>query len=331
MAEVEGAVDGVHGNGNAEPQSSPTDKDAKRSTKRPSKPAGTSQGNAKTEGAQAPNPEPTPATDTEAQVGALNAQLQADPRSIEIVPELWFTFVKVDELKEQDLNAQTMQPAQMERLAANVLERGALESLPYCAAPSGSPPIEIVSGHHRVRAAAAAGLKEIAVLLDLKPMSRSRIVAKQIAHNELSGVPDTDVLRELAKLLENVDDLLHSALPEEMLPTPDESFASTVLGTPKADFDWRMLSFLFLPHQVESLVEVSKLLDSGQEFIGIAAREEFADTVRAFAEFGRAKQIKSVGTTVAVLASIARALVELVEEEGEPWQTVLRRLADSPS
>ena len=62
-------------------------------------------------------------------------------------------IVKVDinsELKEQSLNAQTMGKEAFSQLVANVKKRGGLESLPYCVLKDGK--IEIVSGHHRVRA-----------------------------------------------------------------------------------------------------------------------------------------------------------------------------------
>jgi ParB-like nuclease family protein len=229
----------------------------------------------------------------------------ADDRRLRVADGLEVRIVRISDLREQDVNAQVLQPREFERLTENVRERGALESLPYCAQPGGEGPISIVSGHHRVRAALSAGLKEIPVLLDTAPMTRSRMVAKAIAHNQLTGSPDEAILRQLVAELESVDDLLHSGLPEEMLPVPDDDGASA-LGSPHADFDWRMLTFLFLPHQVEELRETVDALEKRQDLIGVAAIEQFSDFVRALTEYGRAHDVRAIGTTIGVLTRIAR-------------------------
>src|SRR6266699_1322539 len=44
-----------------------------------------------------------------------------------------------------------------------------------------------ISGHHRTRAATAAGLSELFVLVDVTGLSRSQIAAKQLAHNAIEG------------------------------------------------------------------------------------------------------------------------------------------------
>src|SRR3990167_3081838 len=99
--------------------------------------------------------------------------------------EVW--RVGVDDLQEQDKNARTMSPQAFQRLVANIKNGDRLESLPFCVLrPNGD--IEIVSGHHRTRAARAAGLNEVPVLIDTTTtLTRSQIVAKQLAHNSISG------------------------------------------------------------------------------------------------------------------------------------------------
>lgn len=93
--------------------------------------------------------------------------------------------VSVDEIREQDLNARVMPPEMMERLAETVKTEGRLEQLPFTVLRKGY--FELVSGHHRVRAARAAGLVEIFVLADTRDLSKSKVRAKQIAHNRISG------------------------------------------------------------------------------------------------------------------------------------------------
>ena len=65
--------------------------------------------------------------------------------------------VPLSELREQDLNVRYMKDAMFKQLVSNIRSRGNLESLPFCARVVEK--IEIISGHHRARAAKAAGLK----------------------------------------------------------------------------------------------------------------------------------------------------------------------------
>ena len=140
--------------------------------------------------------------------------------SMQIGDDLWIEWRDIADLREQDVNAQQMQPRHMDRLTENIRIRGQIESLPYCHQPDRAGPTSIVSGHHRARAARAAGMKRIPVIVDYQPMTKGRVVAKQIAHNELHGDPDEAILAQLVASLDSVDDLLMSGLDENWLPTP---------------------------------------------------------------------------------------------------------------
>jgi hypothetical protein len=229
---------------------------------------------------------------------------------LQVGRDLYVRIVRINELREQDLNPQVMQPREMERLTENIRERGSLESLPYCAQPNGVGPIEVVSGHHRVRAARAAGLTEIPVLLDIAPMTRSEIASKQIAHNQLVGTPDQRLLRELLATIETVDDMLRTGVPEDMLPSIDEE--SIPLGTPSAEFDWRTVIFTFLPHQLSDFNELIKQMDAA-DLVGVANIEQFDPFAKALGEFMRFRDVKAVGTAIAKLTEIAKMAIERPE------------------
>lgn len=235
--------------------------------------------------------------------------------SFTLAPGLEVTWVSVADLREQDLNAQVMQPREFERLTENIRERGALESLPYCTQQDDGP-VEIVSGHHRVRASRAAGLEKIPVILDRQPMTRSTITAKQIAHNALVGSSNEEVLRRMVAQIADVDDLLSTGLPDDFLPIP--RMDNPVMSTPQASFDWRTVSLAFLPHQLESLREVVEHLD-GADLVGVAPVELFDDFARYLAQFARFRDIRSVGTTVAVLTRIALDRIAMDTSDEERW------------
>ena len=86
--------------------------------------------------------------------------------------------VQIDKVKEQDINARVMKNEMQDQLTANILKRGQLESQTFLVLKDGK--LEIVSGHHRIKSARAAGLKEIVVIVDVSGLSRSQIAAKQL-------------------------------------------------------------------------------------------------------------------------------------------------------
>src|SRR5439155_18065937 len=82
--------------------------------------------------------------------------------------ELW--KVHPSHLREQDVNARSMPRAMFERLSQTIARDKRLESLPLCAKTE--PGLEIISGHHRVRAATAASISELFVLVDVTGLNR---------------------------------------------------------------------------------------------------------------------------------------------------------------
>ncbi|HEU5032745.1 MAG TPA: ParB/Srx family N-terminal domain-containing protein, partial [Spirillospora sp.] len=72
-----------------------------------------------------------------------------------IADGLYVMWLEPTVLREQDVNAQTMSPRHFDRLTENIRGRGMIESLPYVYWPDEEGVPEIVSGHHRCRAARA--------------------------------------------------------------------------------------------------------------------------------------------------------------------------------
>ncbi len=117
--------------------------------------------------------------------------------AVELGGGLELRFVHVDVLLEQDVNARTMTPDMFQRLQETVGRDQRLESLPFCAETAKG--VEIVSGHHRVRAARAAQVSTIPVIVDVTGLTPSQIKAKQLAHNAIAGYDDPDALARLLR------------------------------------------------------------------------------------------------------------------------------------
>lgn len=236
---------------------------------------------------------------------------------LQVGEDLWIEMVPIGDLREQDTNAQVMQPREFDRLTENIRGRGQVESVPYVHRPDSDKPAEIISGHHRYRAAAAAGVKSIPVLVDTRPMRRSEIRAKQIAHNALVGSSDEGILRQMIAEIDNVDDLLTTGLPDEMLPTVDAD--DTTLHLPSAVFDWRMVTLSFLPAALDDFTQALDTIDKHSEVVGLAHREQFADFSEAIYGYARLKNIRSMSTVVSMITDLAKR--ELQAAAGEDIDT----------
>ncbi len=236
------------------------------------------------------------------------------PEELNVVAELrdgmCIARVGVNDMMEQDVNARMMDEAKFNRLVENIRKRGALEQLPYCALTDRG--VEIVSGHHRVRAARMAGLKEVEVLLDRSKLTRSAIAAKQLAHNAIEGVDDEDMVRKIASIITDVDDMLESAIDPSFFEKVEREAAA--IPQVKVSFDWKTVQFTFLPGQIEDLKELCDRTQ-GADFEGVAAIEQFEPFVEALQRTEKFADIRSVGTAVHFMTK--RALSDFGELEGE--------------
>ena len=213
---------------------------------------------------------------------------------------VFVTVVPISELREQDINARIMDDGKFKQLVNNIKKRGTLESLPFCAYTVKG--VEIVSGHHRTKAAREAGLKNIPVLLDMSGLNRSQIAAKQLAHNAISGIDDQNTLREIAKIITDVDDMLESAIDKDIFK--EQRAEIERLATPAIDPDWKTVQFTFLPHQTrdfDKLVEKTE----GVEIAGVVEIEQFKPFIEALEKTQSFQDVKAVGTAVYLMVQAA--------------------------
>ena len=223
-------------------------------------------------------------------------------------------MAKLDSLREQDVNARILPSSEHNTLTNNIRNRGRLESVPYCALVEGD--IEIVSGHHRIRSAREAGLSEAPILVDESGLSRSEIVAKQLAHNRLAGFDDPEVLRRLFESLEEPALILETGLASEMLNLPQVDLETGI--TPHLEMDWKVVTLTFLPHQ---LADFQMLIDSmpPSNIVGVATKDSFQPFMDALLRYARFKEVRNMGTALALLARIANEEVDKGEaEQPEP-------------
>lgn len=217
---------------------------------------------------------------------------------------------RLDALREQDVNARILPLDDYNQLANNIKRRGRLESVPYCALVDGR--VEIVGGHHRVKAARSVGLTHTVVLVDESGLSRSEIVAKQLAHNRLAGYDDPQTLRLLFDMLDDPMLQLETGLSDELLEEPPDIDWDASL-TPRLNMDYKIVTFTFLDHQLRDFTELLEALPAS-DVVGVVDQAQFQAFTDAAQKVGRLKEIRSIGLIVAHLTEIARAELQRAED-----------------
>lgn len=225
--------------------------------------------------------------------------------------------VQLDKVREQDINARIMRKEMQDQLTANIKNRGQLESLPLLVEKDGV--LEIISGHHRIKSARAAGMKEIIAIIDVSGLSRSKIASKQLAHNAISGFDDPSILREICKMLDDVDDMLESFIGKDIMEEPLEQYDK--LLSPAVHFDFKNITFSFLPHQVKDMDALVKNLESSApEIIGVAPYEQCKQFIEVLARYQKFSDIRNVGAAIhSMIESVTEKMDEVGFKDDEEW------------
>jgi len=223
--------------------------------------------------------------------------------------ELW--RVPIDELIEQDVNARAMAKGMFDRLAGTVGRDQRLESLPLCALTARG--VEIVSGHHRTRAARQAGLTEIHAIVDTTGLTSDQIKAKQLAHNRIQGEDNEELVKRIYESIGDVEKRLDTYIDPAALnlSLPKVSVGSIDLG-----LEHRSALIVFLPTEKDrfdrALEQLRPFLTGDIETVYLAERTQFEAFQSLTRRIGREYDIRSVGTTLAKVADI------VLESLGEP-------------
>ncbi len=223
--------------------------------------------------------------------------------------ELWLVNIAI--LQEQSLNARTMPSDMFLQLTDNIKRRGALESLPLCALTKKG--LEIISGHHRIRAARKAELTETWVLVDVSGLNRDEIYAKQLAHNSISGIDNIDLVRQIFEQIEDADAKIEAFI-EPIILGSDLLMDISTKGL-EFEFETKVASIVFLPLQFKEFEHALKLLEgSSSDQIFLAQRDEYDMLVSALDDVAEKFNITSTPT---LFAKMAQIVIEQIEGKNE--------------
>jgi hypothetical protein len=226
--------------------------------------------------------------------------------------ELW--SVHVDELREQDVNARSMPPSMFERLQATIAKDGRLEALPLIAQIDGG--LEIVSGHHRIRAARAAEVGTVHVLVDVTGLTRDQIAAKQLAHNAIEGTDEAQLIEQIFQSILDVDARLESFIDPTTL---DMGYDKVSLPNLDLDIEYRTTLLTFLPSQEvrfqRACEQIVAQVDMEKDALGIADRDLYERWRATMRRLGRDFDARALTTVIMRLLDAASELLGLDSDD----------------
>jgi len=244
---------------------------------------------------------------------AINGLLERISSSI--YPDyLRLLYVEVDAVREQDINAQSMPKPMFDQLVSNIQSTGAPESIPLLVkTPQG---IEIISGHHRIRAMRKAGIKRTLALV-FESLSRARIHAKQLAHNSIAGSSDPELVKRIWERIDDVQARFEAFIDPKLF----DSIPAPVSFKP-VDVDMvniaKAVLVVFLPTQKLDFDAVLEqiLPKADVDAVYIAHRESYDDWMKALRRVRSELEIVNVPTALAEMARLAQErLDQLAAEE----------------
>ena len=210
--------------------------------------------------------------------------------------EIW--KVNIEDLKEQDVNARYMKAEMFERLTENIKKDNRLESLPFCALTENG--IEIVSGHHRVRAVRQAEIYEIFVIVDVTGLSRDRIKAKQLAHNSIDGYDNSELVKRIFDSIEDASSKLEAFVPEEIV----EQFKKVSVGDVNVEMDIQQVQLMFFKYEKQCIEKLCNYLEEN-DIVYADEIKNFEKVKKVIKETGKEYGIRAIGTVLTRLCEQA--------------------------
>lgn len=243
-----------------------------------------------------------PAEDVE----GFNAILKTISKMMGFPDNLRLAYVKIDDLREQDLNANSMPKKMFDQLVANIKGAGAPESIPLCATIEGEGEIQwIVSGHHRIKGTREAGQSYMLILL-YEGLSWARVRSKQLAHNSIAGTSDPELVKRIWEQIDTVEARFEAFIDPRMF----EAIPPTVSFQP-VDVDFAGMSktilVVFLSSQYEDMeTALEAALPKGQvDAVYLAERATYDKAIEVLKQTRDVEDIKAVPTAMARVFELA--------------------------
>lgn len=221
--------------------------------------------------------------------------------------ELW--KVPLSMLQEQSTNARSMTSDTFLQLVDNIKRTNRLESLPLLAVQyrgegeTKKMVLEVVSGHHRTRAARKAGLDEIWAMVDVSNLTRDLVKAKQLAHNSISGTDNPDLIAQIFLQIEDLDARVEAFIEPDLSKIPQG--VKLITNQFNVELEARVVSILFMPAQMSVFkAALERLAGTETSEVYLASREEYEILTDAIGKVSESYNIRSTPSLFAKMSEI---------------------------
>lgn len=215
------------------------------------------------------------------------------------------------ELRPAERNARYMTRRQMTVLSANVRKDKNLQSVPFCwRRADGS--FVIVSGHHRVEAAADAGVEAILILYTDASMSEPERIAAQLAHNAIVGQDNPTVLLDLWARIDDLRLKVYTGLDDALLQTmrPVE-----VKRLSESHLLFEEIALTFVSAEIAQIEETLKRLAGLKRRRWVADAQDFDRFFDTLLTFKEAANVFNTSTAIKAMTEIAQEWIAAHEQE----------------
>lgn len=236
--------------------------------------------------------------------------------------------VATDDLILLEENARFMRNEMFKNLVSNVARDGGLTSVPYCwldpELPKDKPKYLVLSGNHRTKAARANGLKWALILFNDSALTEQERIAIQISHNSLSGEDDPVILKQLWDKLGDVSLKQYSGLDDKKL---EELKKISLKTLSEVNLDFRQLSFLFLPEEIDRLDEIVKraLEQQTAKELYFARLADFERLLDAIAATNASFNIRNSSTALLMILDLFERNITQLSEAWDQEEEVKNR------
>ena len=249
---------------------------------------------------------------TRSEVDRLNEGLINHPYKL--------ALVNVSELEFLEKNARYMTNEMFRNLVDNIKRDGGLSSVPLCWKHDDK--YRVLSGNHRCRAAIEAGLEEVLVLFTDRDLSKQEQIAIELSHNAIDGKDDMAILKELWDEIDDVSLKYYAGLDDKVL---EEMEKAALASLSEVKLDYRSLTFLFLPHEVDALDEAfAHAVERGgiQDTVYINHIDDFKRLLDSQSKVQAAYDVKNSATSLMLILDVFMRHQEdlqegYIDDEGE--------------
>jgi hypothetical protein len=213
-------------------------------------------------------------------------------------------IVNFRDIEESELNAQEMNHSDFNRLVKNLKRDKVLTSAPLLMRQQGHEKYKCVSGHHRIRAAIKAGILE-AYCIIIDEVDESTRVRLQLAHNDIHGTPNADIVKVLQEKLHNIDLTLVNLIDKDLAKDTDIEINVNIPT-------FRYINICLLENSRESLVDIIETLTSEEDvnyLIDVDTYNEITDLLT----YAFAKGFKTAGQAFGKFLEIVLENKHLIE------------------